>query len=56
MQTVLEALRTILGEPNFYIDGAINYNALLEYFVGALLVLCVVCNVFGILRRCFGGK
>lgn len=56
MNSIIEALRVILGEPQFYVDGALNYNLLFEYFVGALIVLCVVCNVFRLVRCLFGGK
>lgn len=63
MQTVLEALRQILGEPDFYKvlpNSSSSYNnyswdyaAMIEYLVGALILLCVVANVFKLLRCLF---
>lgn len=52
MQTILEALRSILGEPDFYrqmtstSNYSWDYGAMIEYFVGALLLLIVVSSVF----------
>lgn len=58
MQTILESLRQYLGDPNFYINnGSYNYTwdygAMLEYMVGAVLLIVVVSNVFKIIRRMF---
>ena len=63
LQTVLEALRQILGVPDFYkilpssSSGYQNYSwdyaAMIEYLVGALILLCVVANVFKLLRCLF---
>lgn len=58
LQTVIEALREVLGTPDFYIDNG-NYNstwdygAMLEYAVAAMVVLIVVGSVFRILRSVF---
>lgn len=52
MNTILEALRVILGEPEFYVrlGNATNYSwdygAMIEYFVGALILCIVVSSVF----------
>ena len=53
MQTLLEGMRTILGVPTFgsAAEGW-NYTAIIEYMVASILLLCVVCNIFKILR-CF---
>lgn len=59
MQTILEALRQILGEPDFYKQmGSMNnyfwdYAAMIEYFVGALVLLIVVSSVFRIVSKLF---
>ena len=50
MNTLIEALRTILGVPNFYIDGVFDYGALIEYSICALLLLIVVSSAFKFLR------
>lgn len=59
MQTILQALRQILGEPDFYVrlGNATNYSwdyaAMIEYLVGALLLLVVVSSVFRLLNKAF---
>lgn len=57
MQTVIDALRSILGEPDFYKQmGNTNnyswdYGAMIEYFVAALLLLIVVSSVFKFIMK-----
>lgn len=51
MTTVLNALREILGVADFYIEngnysGSWDYGAMIEYFVGALILCIVVSSVF----------
>lgn len=52
MQTILEALRSILGEPDFYkqMTSSSNYSwdygAMIEYFVGAMILMIVISSVF----------
>lgn len=59
MQTVIQALRQILGTPDFYkqISGSNNYTwdygAMIEYFVGALILLIVISSVFKFLMKLF---
>lgn len=59
MQTVIEALRSILGTPDFYkqMSGYNNYNwdygAMIEYFVAALVLLIVISSVFRFLMKLF---
>ena len=59
LQTVVEALRQIIGAPDFYskIGNQTNYTwdygAMLEYAVAAMVVLIVVGSVFRILRSVF---
>lgn len=58
MQTVIQALRDIIGTPDFYIDNG-NYNstwdygAMLEYAIAGMLVLIVVGSVFRIIKGLF---
>lgn len=59
MQTIIEALRDILGEANFYIEssgysGTWDYGAMIEYFVGATVLLIVVSSIFKIVVKMFG--
>lgn len=56
MQTVLDALRTVLGEADFFkvLYGnsySWDYGAMIEYFVGALILLITVSSVFKFLFR-----
>ena len=59
MQTVIEALRSILGKPDFYkqMSGYNNYNwdygAMIEYFVAALVLLIVISSAFKFLMKLF---
>lgn len=51
MQPIIEALRQILGEADFYISTGVdtgywNYAAMVEYFVGAVVLCIVVASVF----------
>lgn len=59
MQTIIEAVRSILGEADFYITngnygGSWDYGAMIEYFVSALILLIVVSSVFRLLLKLFG--
>lgn len=57
MQTILEALRSVLGDPDFYHQLTSNsnptwdYGAMIEYFVGALVLLVTVSFVFKFILR-----
>lgn len=60
MQTVIEALRSILGTPDFYkqmsgYNGSYtwDYGAMIEYFVAALVLLIVISSVFKFLMKLF---
>lgn len=55
MQTVIDALREILGTPDFYIEGSNysstwDYGAMIEYAIAGILVIVVVSSVFKILK------
>lgn len=61
MQTILEALRAVLGEADFYetgsgYSGTWDYGAMIEYFVGALILCIVVSSVFRLVALLFRGK
>lgn len=57
MITVIEGLRQILGEPDFYKqltasgNYAWDYAAMIEYFVGAIILCITVSSVFKIIIR-----
>lgn len=50
MDTLLTALRSVLGEADFYLTsgnyGSWDYGAMIEYFVGALILLVTISSVF----------
>ena len=57
MTTILEALREIIGTPDFYIDSSSGYSstwdygAMIEYFVCALILCIAVSSVFRLLGK-----
>lgn len=56
MQTILDALRDVLGEPSFYdsgsgYSGSWDYGLMIEYFVGAVLLCLVVSGIFRFLIK-----
>lgn len=52
MGTLLENLRQVLGTPSFYIsEGVWDYAAMLEYFVGAVVLCIVITSVFRFLGK-----
>ena len=53
MESLISALREIIGTPDFYQAGQWNYAAMIEYLVASMIVLVVVSSVFKILVRCF---
>lgn len=59
MQTVLEAIRSVLGSPDFYIEngnysGTWNYGLMLEYLLAGVVLCIVVSQVFRIIGKLFG--
>lgn len=56
MQTIINALREIIGIPEFYVKlgNATNYTwdygAMIEYAIAGILVIVVVSSVFKILK------
>lgn len=51
MTTLLEQLRLILGEPDFYItngsySGSWDYGAMIEYIGGLVILTIVVSGIF----------
>lgn len=59
MQSILQALRDVLGQADFYRvlrpDGSYtwDYGAMIEYMVGALVLLVVISSVFRFLIKLF---
>ena len=56
MNTILEALREILGNADFYetssgYGGSWDYGAMIEYFVGAVVLCLVITSVFRLLGK-----
>ena len=58
MQTLLDALREIIGTADFYIEngsynGTWDYGAITEYFVCALILLVVISSIFKCIVNAF---
>ena len=57
MQTLLESLRSIVGEPNFYkqmtstSNYTWDYGAMIEYFCAVLILVVVISSVFRLLGK-----
>lgn len=53
MNTLIDSLREIIGNPNFYdaTNGTWDYGIMCEYFACVLLVIVVVASVFRILGK-----
>lgn len=56
MQTILESLRKVLGEADFYISSGNysntwDYGLMIEYLVGALILCVVITSVFRFLGK-----
>lgn len=59
MQTLIDALRQVIGSPDFYItngsySGSWDYGAMMEYIVAALILCIVVASVFRLLGKLVG--
>lgn len=56
MSTIIDALRNILGEADFYKilygnNPTWDYAAMIEYFVGAVVLCIVISSVFRFLGK-----
>lgn len=56
MNTILEGLRQILGNADFYetsngYSGSWDYGAMIEYFVGAVVLCIVISSAFRFLGK-----
>lgn len=61
MTSIIETLRSILGSADFYItngsySGSWDYGAMIEYFVGALVLCIVISSVFRFLMCIIKGR
>lgn len=60
MTTMINALRDILGNPDFYIEsgsgysGSWDYGAMIEYFFAGLLLCIAVSSIFKFIVKIFG--
>lgn len=53
MDTLINAIRSIIGKADFYIGSELSYSAMFEYFVASVILVIVVSSVFKILVRVF---
>lgn len=58
MTTIIDAMRSLIGTPNFYkiLSGnnyTWDYGAMIEYFVACCILLVVISSVFKIISKIF---
>lgn len=60
MDTLINALREILGSPDFYVEGSGSYSsnywdygAMIEYLVGAMIIMIVISYIFRSIKWLF---
>ena len=51
MKPILESLREVLGSANFFVNGEWDYGAMIEYFVGAVVLCVVISSIFRFLGK-----
>lgn len=52
MQSLIDSIRSVIGTPAFYLaSGEVDYGAVTEYFVCALVLLVVIGSVFRFLTN-----
>ena len=56
MNTIIKALRQIIGSPDFYIEngsysGTWDYGAMIEYMAAVLILCIVISSIFRFLTR-----
>lgn len=56
MNSLTDGLKAILGEPDFYINNAWDYGAMLEYFFGAVILCICVASIFRCVYVLIGGR
>lgn len=54
MRPLIDVLRDIIGTADFVSDGVVNYSAMMEYFVAAVLLCIVVSSFFRFLCKWVG--
>lgn len=58
MTSIIDAMRELIGEPDFYKvlygnNPTWDYGAMIEYFIACLILLVVIGSVFKIITRLF---
>ena len=54
MTYLVDNIKDILGEPNFYLsNGNLDYGQITLYLIGGILLCIVVSSLFKLLRGCF---
>ena len=51
MVSLIDNIRSVLGVPEFVVEGSINFGAVCEYFVGAVILCVVISSVFRFLTK-----
>lgn len=57
MDSILDALRDVLGEPDFYVRSGTtytwDYGAMLEYAIAGIILIVVILQIFKLIRSFF---
>lgn len=58
MKTVLQALREVIGTPDFYVENGNysstwDYGVMIEYAIAGILVMLVVSYIFRMIKWMF---
>lgn len=51
MSSLIDSLRSIVGTPNFVVDGVVDYSLMLEYCFACLILIVVITSVFRIIGK-----
>lgn len=55
MTSIIESMRAVIGTPDFILgEGVVDFGAMIEYIIAALLLVVVVSSVFKVIVRWFG--
>lgn len=46
MDSIINALRSIVGDATFFQNGVVDYGGLFEYFFACLILIVSICFVF----------
>lgn len=51
MNSIIDSLREVLGSAEFFVNDSWDYGAMIEYFVGAVVLCVVISSIFRFLGK-----